>query len=83
MDPKSHTQPSDINNYIAARGVEASVATQSSGKEDTGAVILDEAQHANLLIMGAYGLSTTMEKWFGGVTESVKTECQIPLLFAH
>jgi len=33
--------------------------------------------------MGAYGLSTTLEKWFGGVTETVKTECQTLVLFAH
>lgn len=83
VDPKSRTQPSDIGNYIAAHGVEASVTTQSSGKEDTGAVILDEVRHADLLIMGAYGFSATMERWFGGVTESVKTECQTPVLFAH
>ena len=84
VDPKSHTQPSDIDNYIAAHGVEASVTTQFSGNENTGAVIPDEAQNAHLLIMGAYGFSTTMEKWFGKVTESVKAECQkIPVLFAH
>lgn len=83
VDPKSRTQPSDIGNYIAAHGVEASVTTQSSGKEDAGVVILDEARHADLLVMGAYGFSGTMERWFGGVTESVKAECQTPVLFAH
>ena len=38
----------DVGNYIAAHTVEASVTTQSSGKEDTGAVILDEARYADL-----------------------------------
>ena len=83
VDPKSRTQPRDIGNYIAAHGVEASVTTHSSGKEDTGAVILDEAWHADLLIMGAYGFSATMEKWFSEVTESVKIECQTLVLFAY
>ena len=83
VDPKSRTQLSDIGKYIEAYGVESSVTTQSSGKEDAGAVILDEARHADLLVMGAYGFSTTMERWFGGVTESIKTECQTPVLFAH
>ena len=83
VDPKSRTQPSDIGNYIAAHGLEANITIQSSGNEDTGAVILDEARHADLLVMGAYGFSATMERWFGGVTESIKTECQTPVLFAH
>ena len=83
VDPKSRTQPSDIGNYLAAHGLKATINTQSSGTETTGQVILDEARHADLLVMGAYGLSATLEKWFGGVTETVKTECQTPVLFAH
>lgn len=83
VDPKSRTQPSDIGNYLAAHGLNATINTQTSGKESIGKVILDEARNADLLVMGAYGFSATMERWFGGVTETVKADCQTPILFAH
>jgi nucleotide-binding universal stress UspA family protein len=46
-------------------------------------VILEEAATASLLVMGAYGVSATLERLFGGVTERIHRDCKTPILFAN
>lgn len=83
VDAKSRTLPTDIGSYLAAHGIEATINTEISGDDTVASLILDQAKNADLLIMGAYGLSTILEKLFGGVTETVRKNCKTPVLFAH
>jgi hypothetical protein len=33
--------------------------------------------------MGAYGVSMTLERLFGGVTERMRRDCKTPIIFAN
>lgn len=83
IDPKYRSLPHDIGSYLAANGIAANIVLENSADDSVAGVILDEAEHADLLVMGAYGFSATLERWFGGVTETIRTECTTPVLFAH
>jgi len=83
IDARNRSLPTDIGGYLAANGINADVLSLASGGETVARLILDEAKNADLLVMGAYGVSATLEKWFGGVTEAVRADCVTPVLFAH
>ena len=83
VDARNRTLPLDIGSYLAANGVAANVIALSSSGEKIGQLILEEAQYANLLVMGAYSFPATLERLFGGVTETIRKECITPVLFAH
>lgn len=83
VDARNRTLPLDIGSYLAANGVAANVVSLSSSGEKIGQLILEEAQQASLLVMGAYGFPATLERLFGGVTETIRKECITPVLFAH
>jgi nucleotide-binding universal stress UspA family protein len=83
VDARNRTLPLDIGSYLAANGVAADVVSLSSSGEKIGQLILQEAAQANLLVMGAYGFPATLERLFGGVTETIRKECITPVLFAH
>ena len=82
-DPDTPNLSRDIANYLAAHNISANINTESSRNRNTAQMILKEAQNTDLVIMGAYGFSVTLEKIFGGVTETMRTECRAPILFAH
>ena len=83
VDARNRTLPLDIGSYLAANGVADDVVSLSSSGEKIGQLILQEAAQANLLVMGAYGFPATLERLFGGVTETIRKECITPVLFAH
>lgn len=83
VDPKTRTLPTDIAGYLAANGITANVLNLASSGETAARLIMDEARNSDLLVMGAYGFSAMLEKWFGGVTETMRTGCDTPVLFAH
>lgn len=83
VDARNRTLPLDIGSYLAANGVAANVVSLSSSGEKIGQLILEEAQQASLLVMGAYGFPATLERLFGGVTETIRKACITPVLFAH
>ena len=82
-DPDTPNLSRDIANYLAAHDISANINIESSRDRRTAQIILKEALNTDLVIMGAYGFSMTLEKLFGGVTESMRTECRAPILFAH
>jgi len=83
IDAKSRSLPTDIGSYLAAHDIEASITSEVSGDATVAELIMEQATHADLLVMGAYGSSMMIEKIFGGVTETVLSECTTPVLFAH
>ena len=83
IDAESRSLPTDIGSYLAAHGIKAEILSLVSGGDTVAHVLLDESRNADLVVMGAYGFSSTLEKWFGGVTETMRTECKTPVLFAR
>jgi nucleotide-binding universal stress UspA family protein len=83
VDAKSRTLPADIGSYLAAAGVSSTIISEISGDAAVSTVIMDHARQADLLVMGAYGTSSIIERLFGGVTEAMRTDCKTPILFGH
>lgn len=75
----------DLATFLGRHGVTAEVLRQSSGGARVAQVIADTArrQHADLLVLGAYGRGRMAEVVFGGVTRSMLQSCPVPLLIAH
>jgi len=83
VNASSRSLPTDIGSYLAANGINADISSEVSGDETVAGLIMEHARQADLLVMGAYGGSIMVEKIFGGVTETVFSACQTPVLFAH
>jgi nucleotide-binding universal stress UspA family protein len=83
VDAKSRTLPADIGSYLAAHNISSNIISEVSGDAPVSVVIMDHARQADLVVMGAYGTASVLEKIFGGVTEVMRTECPTPILFAH
>jgi nucleotide-binding universal stress UspA family protein len=83
VDPKSRTMPHDIGSYLAAHDITVNILREPSSGTPAASVILEEAATASLLVMGAYGVSATLERLFGGVTERIHRDCKTPILFAN
>ena len=79
-------QPADLDSviaYLGDHGVKAEGQRLSSSEGGAAAAVLREAQHASLLVMGAYGRTRIGEWVFGGFTRTVIRESQVPVLMAH
>lgn len=83
VDPKSRTQPHDIGRYLGSHDVSANVIREPSSGRSVSSLILEEANKSDLVVMGAYGVSMTLERLFGGVTERMRRECEAPIIFAN
>jgi len=83
VDPTSKTQPHDIGSYLASHDIGANIIRETSAGSPVAGLILEEANKADLLVMGAYGVSMTLERLFGGVTERMRCECKTPIIFAN
>lgn len=70
---------------LQARGVHAVVETADSGEATVAATILRAADDmaADLVVLGGYSRSPTVERWFGGVTRSLLAAAPRPLLLSH
>jgi len=75
--------PHDIGVYLAAHNISANILSEPSSGTHAASLILEEAATASLLVMGAYGVSATLERLFGGVTERIHRDCKTPILFAN
>lgn len=75
----------DIAEYLARHGIKTTVDVLASGGRDVGAVLRQHAVdiEAQLIVMGGYGHSRTRERIFGGVTQSMMDNLEIPVLLAH
>ena len=83
VDPTSKTQPHDIGSYLASHDIGANIIREPSAGSSVAGLILEEANKADLVVMGAYGVSMTLERLFGGVTERMRRDCKTPIIFAN
>jgi nucleotide-binding universal stress UspA family protein len=75
----------DIARHLARHGAKVNVRRVSSGGEDIGRVLLSRAASfgADLLAIGAYGHSRLSEWIFGGVTQTMLREAELPVLMSR
>lgn len=74
----------DLLSYFADRGIEASI-TRFDGQKRIGEELItnSKAAGADLMIMGAYGDSHEHESVFGGNTQYVVDNADIPVILVH
>jgi nucleotide-binding universal stress UspA family protein len=77
--------PTDFVAALRSHGVKPVIAALKSSGKPIGQQICDRAkdQHADLLVMGAYGQSPMRELLTGGPTHQVLTNMSTPTLFSH
>ncbi|MDP3802320.1 universal stress protein [Brevundimonas sp.] len=70
---------------LRVRGVDAAVKTLDSGAASVAGTIIEAADEwaADLIVLGGYSRSPTVEKVFGGVTRSLLGAVTRPLLLSH
>ena len=75
----------DAATYLARHGVKVTIDRLPAINRSVADVLRQHAldTSANLMIMGAYGHSRLRERFFGGVTKSMLSECPLPLLLAR
>jgi nucleotide-binding universal stress UspA family protein len=74
----------DVLEYLAAHGVTAEIVKFDSGKSVPKALLAAaKASGADMLIMGAYGDSHERETMFGGNTQVIVDDSDLPVLFSH
>jgi nucleotide-binding universal stress UspA family protein len=69
--------------YLALHGVTASLRALGAAPVPVGQTLLAGAKDADLLVLGAYGHSRTLERIFGGVTVHVLAHAAKAILLAH
>ena len=74
-----------VRDYLARHGVNVVVDQLPSGGRRVQDVLNSHALEvgADLIVMGAYGHSRLRERVFGGVTQSMLEECEVPVLIAR
>jgi len=74
----------DLRAWLARHGVNAQFRPFQPGKE-RGQALLDaaHAEHADLIVMGAWGHSRITELVLGGTTRHLFQSSDLPLLVAH
>ena len=75
----------DLARYFEREDLKVETIAFRAGAEEAGAELLRAAasQHADLLVMGAYGRTRFSEWMFGGATRHVLTEASLPVLMRH
>lgn len=73
----------ELRVYYRLRGIDAEIHRFDARKP--GAALLEQGRElgAGMLVMGAYGHSHERETLFGGNTQTVVDEAEIPVLMAH
>lgn len=76
---------SDIVDYLAWHGIDATVHKARSQSRSTGEALLEDARNidAGMLIMGAYTHSRLRRMIFGSATEHMLGEADIPVFMMH
>ena len=75
----------DLARYFEREDLKVETIAFRAGAEEAGAELLRAAasQHADLLVMGAYGRTRFSEWMFGGATRHVLAEASLPVLMRH
>jgi len=84
-DGNAKTDPADVVGYLHLHGIESKARTTSTSRGGVADALLDAARtngHA-LLVMGAYGTGAVAEYMFGGVTRTVMSNADVPILVSH
>jgi nucleotide-binding universal stress UspA family protein len=83
-EAKNELTGQDLVAYLADHGIEAT-HVEISGKDGVGKALLAgaKAAGADTLLMGAYGTSRGRELVFGGVTQHVVDNAEMPVLLCH
>ena len=83
VDETHGTTTDDLVAYYGLRGISASVCRFDA--KNPGAELLHKAGEvgAHLLLMGAYGVSHERETLFGGNTQAVVDDAELPVVMAH
>jgi nucleotide-binding universal stress UspA family protein len=76
---------SDLATWLSHHGVRVTVQEYATGRHDVGGALQMRAQEttADLVVMGAYGRSRWNERFFGGTTETMIAQRDLPVLLAH
>lgn len=69
--------------YLSLHGVASTVRRIEPAARPIGEVLLDAATSCDLLVIGGYGHSRTLETIFGGVTEHIAAHATVPILMVH
>lgn len=85
QDGTPGSKPSDLAAYLAEHGIEAATWSFTPEEGPVGQSLLAEAGKAgaDLLVMGAYGHSRLRELVLGGVTRSVVSKAELPVVLVH
>lgn len=77
--------PEEVIDFLARHGVKAEAELIDNGPHGVGDTLLDHQQNigADLLISGAYGHSSAREILFGGVSRTLFTHHETPILVSH
>lgn len=75
----------DLATWLSHHGCHVTVQEYASGRHTIAQAILERAGEctADLVVMGAYGRSRWNEKIFGGSTEAMIQQQDVPLLLSH
>jgi nucleotide-binding universal stress UspA family protein len=76
---------SDLATWLSHHGVTVTVQEYASGHHNVGDALMMRAKEAtaDLVVMGAYGRSRWNERFFGGTTETMIAQRDLPVLLAH
>jgi nucleotide-binding universal stress UspA family protein len=76
---------SDVARYLAHNDIDASVVDASAAGRNPGQAMLEEsiAQGADLMIKGAYTNSRLRQMIFGGATNFILSNTEIPVFMSH
>ncbi len=76
---------SDLAAWLSHHGVAVTVQEYATGHQNVGDALMTRAKEAtaDLVVMGAYGRSRWSERFFGGTTEAMIEQRDLPVLLAH
>lgn len=85
MEAVAEGQPLDLEAYLAAHGVKASISISDEPHVDAGNALLNAAadDSADMIVMGCYGHSRAREWVLGGATRAILQSMTVPVLMAH
>jgi nucleotide-binding universal stress UspA family protein len=75
----------DVATWLSRHGCNVTLSQYPDGGNDIADCIQDRAREtgADLVVMGAYGHSRARQALFGGTTQSMITQTELPVLLAH
>lgn len=75
----------DLATWLSHHGCNVTVQEYASGHDSVGHAIMKRAgeRTADLVVMGAYGRSRWNERIFGGTTETLLDQTDLPVLMSH